>query len=223
MFGIWIPEFGILRVTRYDIMQKHILISCILTATVLSGCGKNMSIVNYPNEGGNIICFGDSLTRGQSAGKGNEYPAVLAGMVKRHVINAGVDGHTTGNGLSRIDRDVLAKDPYMVIIEFGANDVFQDKPEDITMLNMELIVEKVQTAGAISVIYNIGDGGGDAKYDIYSRQMKELARETGSVYIGNLLKGIRNKPELTTDQIHPNAEGYKIVADRVYRGIRDYL
>ena len=61
------------------------------------------------------------------------------------------------------------------------------------------------------------------RHDVYHKEMKQLAKDTGSIFIPRLMEGIARNPSLKSDQIHPNPEGYRIIADRVYRAIKPYL
>ena len=106
-----------------------------------------------------LVCFGDSLTAGYGAAKPGEddrtksYPAFLQERFDGEKINilaenAGVSGDTTGMGLLRVENDVLAKDPGIVIIQFGANDLFKTVLEGANLLsttesNLQGIIEKV--------------------------------------------------------------------------------
>ncbi len=76
-----------------------------------------------------IVCFGDSITFGEDLPYHQSYPAVLAGLLRdrypnldMEVINAGIGGHTSVQGLARLERDVLWYKPHLVIVAFGIND-----------------------------------------------------------------------------------------------------
>jgi lysophospholipase L1-like esterase len=76
-----------------------------------------------------IVCLGDSITHGEDLPSGDTYPAMLADMLKERyphldtaVVNAGACGHTSVQGLARVDRDVLWYQPHVVFVAFGIND-----------------------------------------------------------------------------------------------------
>jgi acyl-CoA thioesterase I len=170
--------------------------------------------------GRNIICFGDSLTYGTGASKGGDYPSRLAAMVPYPVINAGVPGDTTATALERLERDVLSRSPRMVLLTLGGNDLKNRVGRDIAFRNLRVIVEAAQGAGALVVIGGVdvplyGRGFGDA--------YRRLAGETGSVLIENVFKDIMGRPDRMSDPIHPNDEGYAIMARRFYEAIEPYL
>ena len=86
---------------------------------MLTSCSKNNQIqIN------SIVCFGDSLTQGYGSSEGNTYPYFLQQLTNLPVINKGINGNTSKNGLNRID-DILQFKNSLVIVEFGANDFFQ--------------------------------------------------------------------------------------------------
>ncbi len=177
-------------------------------------------IKNPDPAGRNIICFGDSLTYGTGASEGMDYPSRLADMVDDPVINAGVPGDTTAEAQARLERDVLARDPKMVLITLGGNDLKNGVDREAAFENLRRIVEAIQDAGALVVIGGVnipfyGRGFGDA--------YRELAAETGAVLIPNVFDDIMGKPDRMSDQIHPNDAGYEIMARRFYGAIGPYL
>jgi len=190
-----------------------------LALSFLPGCARK-EIVNIYSNGESIVCFGDSITFGYGANKGEDYPAYLARLVKTEVINSGIDGDTSQEGLKRVDTDVLDRKPFLVIIEFGGNDFLRKVPKEATLENIGKMVDRVQAAGAMAAVVDISAGMllGDYRAGLY-----KLARAKGAIYIPSIFKGIITNPNLKSDFIHPNAEGYKVIAGRVYKAILPYL
>ncbi len=184
-----------------------------------AGCAKQ-EIKNIDSKGVNIICFGDSLTFGYGADIGEDYPSLLAKIIKIPVINAGVDGDTSIEGLNRIKSDVLDKNPLLVIIEFSGNDFLKHIPIEITMGNIEKMVNQVQANGAMAALIDISAGMILGEYRV---KLSKLARHKGAIYIPSILEGIVTNPSLKSDFLHPNSNGYNIIAQRVYRQIIPYL
>ena len=204
--------------------QKIILLALTL---ILSGfCGLALTscvkkeVKNTNSSGKNIICFGDSITFGYGVNPGEDYPTNLAKLVNRPVINAGVDGDTSTQGLQRIKTDVLDKKPYLVLIEFTGNDFLKKVPLYTTIDNIKEMVREIQKAGAMTAIVDVSAGLFLLDYRI---QLSKLARETESIFIPATLNGIITNPSMKSDFMHPNVSGYKIVAERVRREIKDYL
>jgi lysophospholipase L1-like esterase len=163
-----------------------------------------------------IICFGDSLTYGTGAGEGMDYPSQLSQMLNKPVINAGVSGDTTGRALSRLDRDVLSKNPDIVMITLGGNDLKNGVSKDTAFRNLRQIVESIQKQGAEVII-------GGLKFPLrdrgYGKGYQELADQTGAVLIPDIFEGIMGKRKLMSDPIHPNDAGYKMIAKRFYEAM----
>lgn len=177
-------------------------------------------IENRDATGDVIVAFGDSLTYGTGAGNGEDWPSIVARRCGCTVINKGVPGDTSGDALRRVDEDVLALEPHLVIIGLGGNDVLQRLPREETFQNLRQLVDRIQDSGAMVVILGLK---GFPFSDDLSSGYKQLARETGSVYVPNILGGILSKPKYKADQIHPNAAGYVLMANRIYDKLEPYL
>lgn len=198
-------------------MRKSYLI--LLVGVLLSAC--SYPIKNLDSKGKNIICFGDSITSGEGlASKKEAYPYLLGELLKREVINAGRSGDTTASALERLDKDVLEKDPYLVIIELGGNDFLQRVPLQNTLRNLEEMILRIQKKGASVALVDISCG---FILSSYRKAYKELAKKTGSIFISQVLKDIFDNPSLKRDYLHPNALGHKIIAERIYKVIEKFL
>jgi lysophospholipase L1-like esterase len=186
---------------------------------VLEGCAKR-EIKNLDSKGTNIICFGDSITFGYGANPGEDYPSALAKMINASVINAGIDGDTSVEALKRLKSDVLDREPLLVIIEFGGNDFLRKIPQEVTMSNIKEMVERIQAQGAMAAIVDMSAG---IFLQEYRKAFAEIAHEKSAIFIPSILSGVITNPNLKSDFIHPNADGYKIIAQRIYRTILPYL
>jgi len=177
-------------------------------------------ITNKIGSGTSIVAFGDSLTYGTGAGRGQDWPALLAAKSGRSIINKGVPGETTSDALQRVDKDVLSLEPRIVILGFGGNDVLQRVSEEQIFANLKTLIGEIQDSGAMVVLLGLnGFPFGGSLADGY----KAVAREKGCVLVPNILGGILTNPKLKSDQVHPNAEGYKVMADRIYDKLKPYL
>jgi lysophospholipase L1-like esterase len=178
-------------------------------------------ITNEHPAGDVIVAFGDSLTAGYQMAEAESYPAQLAGLLGREVVNRGVSGDTTADGLARLDRDVLAENPGVVLLSLGANDMLRRQPMDATFANLRLIVDRIQARGALVVL--IGVEGFPMVHGDYGERYRALARETGCVYVPDMLDDVFGDPALMYDQIHPNAKGYARIAHRIESRAGRYL
>jgi acyl-CoA thioesterase-1 len=166
-----------------------------------------------------IICFGDSLTFGTGASKGMDYPSQLAKMLGRPVLNKGIPGDTTSSALLRLRRDVLSKNPDIVLITLGINDLINGVPTDIALGNLKQIVQTIQNQGARVIIGGLSFPEIDRRL---GKGFRDLARQTGAVLVSDIFTAIADNPVLMSDPIHPNNYGYRIVARRFHDVITSY-
>ncbi|MBM3244599.1 MAG: arylesterase [Candidatus Omnitrophica bacterium] len=185
----------------------------------LPGCAKK-EIANRDSQGEVIVCFGDSITFGYGVDAKESYPEALKKMVDMPVINAGIDGDTTKEALKRLESDVLSHKPYLVIVEFGGNDFLKKIPFADTVNNLKEIVRKIQAAGAMVAVTDISAG---FLMREYRAPYKKIAQETKAIFIPSIMGGIITNPRMKSDFFHPNADGYNIIASRIYRVIKPYL
>jgi len=170
--------------------------------------------------GDNIICFGDSLTYGTGTARHKSYPAQLSEMIGQPVINAGIPGDTTSRALERLAEDVLDQSPRIVLITLGGNDLKNGIHKDTAFRNLKAIIETIQAEGALVIL-------GGVKFIVldkgYGDMYKKLAKETGIILVPNVLKGLIGKDKYMSDPIHPNGEGYAIMARRFNEAMKPYL
>jgi len=184
-----------------------------------AGCARS-DIANLESRGKNIVCFGDSITKGKGVNIAESYPAALAKMTSFPVINAGINGDITSEGLKRVKTDVLDNDPLLVVIEFGGNDYLNKVPLEETIRNIEEMIKIIQARGVMVAIVDISNV---LFMGEYRQEFKRLSNKYRAIFIPRILEDIVSTESLKSDAIHPNAKGYKIVAYRVYRGIIPYL
>jgi acyl-CoA thioesterase I len=161
---------------------------------------------------GTIVCFGDSITFGTGADQHASYPSVLAQALKSPVANAGVAGDTTADALARVERDVLNQHPFLVIIELGGNDYMRGVPRHVTVSNLEAIVTRIKKSGAKIFLCDIASS---LALGEYSGVFEDLCRRTGAVFIPGVMRGVLDDDTKKSDELHPNAAGYQIIAQRI--------
>jgi acyl-CoA thioesterase-1 len=177
-----------------------------------------------------IACFGDSLTAGYGADAGASYPDYLQADLDQRgyryrVVNEGISGNTTKDGLARVDR-VIALKPAVVVVEFGGNDGLRGLPIVDSRANLDAIVARLTESGTKVVLAGITlppDFGPD-----YIAQFNEtyvlLAKKYKVPMIPFLLKGVFGVPGMMqADRTHATAAGNQIVAENVFGLIRPLL
>ena len=174
--------------------------------------------------GGPLVVFlGDSLTAGLGVPADQTYPARLGARLKREgydyrVVNAGVSGDTTAGGLRRVDWALRLK-PEIVIVELGVNDALRGQKLAGVRANLDQMIARFQAAGARVLVAgmrlppNYGDGYAEDFHRLYG----EVARARHAPLMPFFLDGVGAVPRLNQyDGIHPTAEGYAIVVDRLW-------
>lgn len=197
-------------------------IAALALGAALASCGgeDDRAVRNLASSGTTLVCFGDSLTQGVGAGPGEDFPSLLAAALPIPVVNAGVAGETTADGLRRLERDVLSRNPRLVLVFFGGNDFLRRIPPEETRRNLEEMVERIQATGAVVVLVGVKAGFfTDETGPLY----EAVARGRGVVHIPDALAGILSDPRLRSDAVHPNAAGYRKLADRLLTRLRPLL
>jgi acyl-CoA thioesterase-1 len=177
-----------------------------------------------------IVCFGDSLTAGLGIGSTASYPADLQRLLDAagyhyRVVNEGVSGDTTKDGLERIDR-VLAHKPQIVILEFGGNDGLRGLPVSMAQQNIASMIERLQRGGVKVALAGISlppQYGGDyiARFDA---MYPTLAKQFHLPLLPFLLQDVYGvEGDIQPDGVHPTAQGAKQVAANVKRLIQPML
>ncbi|MFA6958282.1 MAG: arylesterase [Thermoanaerobaculia bacterium] len=169
-------------------------------------------VKNLASKGSAVLAFGDSLTAGYGVTRGEDYPSRLAARSGLEIVNAGVSGDTTESALERIEPDVLSRSPRIVLVGLGGNDFLRGVPITTTEANLRTIVRTSQGAGAMVVILGFEFPSITASY---AKMYERVASEEGCLLVPDLLDGIIGNPALKSDEIHPNAPGYELMAERV--------
>jgi acyl-CoA thioesterase I len=203
--------------------MKRIFILILAALIVLAGYRFFLSGPEIRNEtptGENIICFGDSLTFGTGASKNMDYPSQLSRMISKPIINAGVPGDTTETAMTRIEQDVLSRSPRLVLITLGGNDLKNRIPRETVYQNLKHIILSIQNQGALVIV-----GGIDIPFwgRGFGEMYEDVCRQTGAVLIPNIFDGIIGDENLMSDPIHPNDNGYALMAQKFYRATEPYL
>ncbi|MBN1517916.1 hypothetical protein JXA32_15230 [Candidatus Sumerlaeota bacterium] len=200
--------------------RSYIIIGviCIVALITWRSC-RGWPITNWPREIRTIVAYGDSITRGYGGKREKDYPTQLGERLGRKIINRGFDGARVASGLERLEPDCLARQPDMVLLCLGGNDLLDKRPRSDVEPVLRSIIERLQQNQVVVVLIEVEGPLGFGYGDMY----KTLAREYGCIYVPNILKGVLGRPKLMHDQIHPNTAGYFQVALKVKDVIEPYL
>lgn len=177
-------------------------------------------VKNYPSaKNGPVLLFGDSLAAGEGATAGNTPGEQLGRLVGTDILNYGVPGDTTEDGLARLP-GALAENPKVALVLLGGNDFLKKIPREKVFHNLEKIVTAFQSRGSIVLVLGVRSGiiggGADEEYE-------SLAKRTGAVYVEDVLSGVFAHADLMSDAIHPNDLGYGKIAERIAPILTKYL
>ncbi|MCC2630222.1 MAG: arylesterase [Candidatus Paceibacter sp.] len=163
-----------------------------------------------------VVAFGDSLVSGIGATEGNDLVSILSRKIRKPIINKGVSGNTSAQGLARID-EVVALQPDLVFVLLGGNDALQRISRQETFSNLDTIISTLQKNGAMVVLLGIQGG---PLGDPFKSEFKTLANRYKLIYVPNVLEGLFGHSDLMYDAVHPNDAGYRKMADRVYEAVK---
>jgi acyl-CoA thioesterase-1 len=172
-----------------------------------------------PPVGPTVVFLGDSITSGHRLPAAAAFPHRLGEALGIPVVNAGISGDTTEGGLSRLDRDVLAHRPRMVVVELGVNDAFGRFPRERTVANLRTITQRLRAQGAGVILVHISLPG--VPGDGHRRYLREIARAEGATLIEDFLDGV--VPGHSYDGLHPDEQGQAMLAERLLPVLRAAL
>lgn len=178
-----------------------------------------------------ILFLGDSLTEGYGLQKEEAYPAQVQNLIKTHlnkdikVINGGVSGSTTSDGLARLKWYLRAK-PSIIFIALGANDGLRGLNLEKSQESLEKIIETAQKSGAKVMLAGmlIPPNYGQEYANKFEAMFVTLQKKYSLKTMPFLLKDVAGVKEFNQrDGIHPNKQGQKIVALNVYEFLKEDL
>lgn len=222
-------------------MIRNLLALLPLACAVLplgAATARTVALLEQGDQPVRIVCFGDSITGAYyHTGGIRAYPELLEIALRRlypraqlSVINAGLSGDTTTGGLARLERDVLARQPHLVTIMFGMNDLVKLSLVDFRR-NLQDICARIRSAGA-EVLLCTQNSVTDtelrpgSKLTEYIEVIRGVGREESITVVDGyaLFEAVRTRDPLAwtrlcSDEIHPNLEGHKVFAAAIAKAI----
>ena len=188
----------------------------VLVLLALSGCG------DPPLEplvtGDRVLAFGDSLTEGVGTSTSSAYPARLEAMIGHPVINAGVSGETSAEGLRRLPGVLDRHDPALMILLTGGNDVLRNQDLAEAKRNIARMIELAQGRDVEVVLVGVPRKSlSSDSAPLY----RELAEFYDVVLVDDLVAGLLRRPGYKSDAVHLNADGYRAMAERLVDALRE--
>ncbi len=189
----------------------------LLLVPALWACGSEPQL---PPLGVNdsVLAFGDSLTYGTGAPRGKGYPEVLATLIGRRVVNAGVPGEVTADGLKRLAGELEKVTPKLVVLCHGGNDMLRKRSLAAAEANLRAMIQAIRARGAAVVMLGVPRPGvflSTAAF--YERVAEDLEVPIEADVVPELLGDRQYK----ADTVHPNDKGYARIAAAVARLLRE--
>jgi acyl-CoA thioesterase-1 len=202
-------------------MRRRTLLAAALTA---AGCGrKPPSGAPLPRDSV-VLALGDSITHGTGADAAAAYPAQLAALTGWRVINGGVPGDTAAQALERLPALLAEHRPALVIVSLGGNDFLRRIAAADTEAALRQVVTLAREAGARVLLVAVPQpsigaalGTGLSDHPLYARLADELALP---LHAGGWSR-VLGDASLKSDQIHANAEGYRVFAEGLAATLRE--
>lgn len=198
------------------------LLLLVFVVGALQGCARKVGYSAIP-KGAVVLAFGDSVTFGTGAPRGDDYPTRLAALTGWDVRNHGIPGDTAANAKNRIADALAETKPAMVIVELGGNDFLRRHPESAVKEDLRTIVRAARATHVPVVLVGVprlsllgAAVGALSDAPIYS----ELAGDENVVLVKDVFSDILSTPALKADQIHPNSEGYAVLAEGIAKSLR---
>ena len=196
-------------------MKRFIYVSLLL---LLVACGDDQPPLPRLAGDAVILAFGDSLTEGYGVKTDESYPARLASISGRKVINAGISGEISAQGLRRLPKLLEKHNPDLVILCHGGNDMLRKKSMTDMEKNLRDMISMAKAQGAEGVLLGVPKPGLFlSAYEVYEK----IAADTGVVFIEDLIPEVLGDKDLKSDTVHPNAEGYLVMAKTIYTELQD--
>ena len=199
--------------------MKRLLLSPIFAlAVLLAGCGNETPQIQPLSSDAVILAFGDSLTFGTGATPDTSYPAVLSQLLGRQVVNAGVPGELSSQGLLRLPELLEQTSPELVILVHGGNDLLRKQNRDQLEQNLSQMITLIRQHGAQVILASVpAPGIRLSPAPEYQRVSNQFGLPLENQIISELLRD----PSMKADPIHPNADGYQKLATALWQLLKD--
>ncbi len=195
------------------------LVALCLLGIAVAACSSEATVnVSAIPTGATVLVLCDSLSYGTGAAKGADYPTLLAQRTGWDIINAGVPGNTSAEGLARLPELLKVYEPALLMIELGGNDFLRNINISQTEANLRAVIQAAQMKKIPTVLLAIPENqpvkaalGGLSDHPIYAK----LAEENNIPLVEDIFSEVLSKKSLKADYVHPNAEGYKVVEEQL--------
>jgi len=193
-----------------------------LLVMLLAACGGSRKEAPLP-AGSKVLALGDSLTAPHGVKPGEDWPTLLGQKTGWVVINAGISGDTSAGALARLPALLDEHQPQLVLVSLGGNDMLRKIPQAQTVANLGRMLDLAKSSGAGAVLLatpkpSIAGAvfNNLSPADFYA----EVAKEKKVPLIEDALPEVLSDTSLKGDQLHPNAAGHALLADKIHTALK---
>lgn len=193
----------------------RLIASIILLSQLLfiTSCSDSIPKLSRLNSNAVVLAFGDSLTYGTGARSEESYPAQLEKLTGLEVINEGVPGELSAAGLQRLPEVLDEVEPDLLILCHGGNDMLRKRSKEKLTNNLSSMIGEAHRRGIQVILIGVPE---PALFLLEAAPFyKNLAIEKSIPVENNALPEILSDNDLKSDTIHPNATGYRKLAEAI--------
>jgi acyl-CoA thioesterase-1 len=195
--------------TTFPVALRITLLAFVLA---VSACSQDVKIARLPANA-TILSFGDSLTSGVGVRTPDSYPSVLAKLTGLNVVNAGIPGELTQEGLGRLPGLLDDISPSLLILVEGGNDILKGYDLTRTRANLANMIREAQERYIPVVLLGVPER---SLFSSSAPFYSELAEEYQVVFDDDLLAGLLKSTAYKSDAVHFNEAGYRVMAEGIY-------
>jgi lysophospholipase L1-like esterase len=192
------------------------LLAALLIAAALAACGPKHKLEKLDGSAV-VLAFGDSLTFGTGANPSESYPAVLERSIGRKVVNAGVPGEISAQGLERLPEVLEEVKPRLLILCHGGNDFLRRLDDATAAANVRAMIRVARQKGVGVVLLATPKPGLPPSIPAF---YGEIAAGEGIPFEEGAIRTVLFDNRLKSDMVHPNGQGYAQIAAAVEKVLR---
>lgn len=186
---------------------------------LLTACNEAPKTISKLPSDAVILAFGDSLTYGTGATAEHDYPSILSRLTALEVINEGIPGEISGDGLKRLPALLDEYQPKLLILIHGGNDIIRKIPAEQTVDNLKQMVAAASNRNIEVIMLGVPKPN---LFTLASAEFYQTVAESGEVLADlETLPEILGDNNLKSDLIHPNDAGYELIAKSIHQLLQE--
>jgi acyl-CoA thioesterase I len=185
-------------------------------ALVVAACGERPKLAHLPSDAV-VLAFGDSLTFGTGAAEQESYPAQLESLIGRRVVRAGVPGEVTSQALARLPEALDEHSPKLLLLCIGGNDFLRQLGKPQAEANVRAMVKLARSRNIDVLLIGTPEPGLRVSPPAF---YAAVAADFRLPYEEAVMSQVLKDDSLKADPIHPNARGYRLIAERVAQRLK---